>query len=61
MMGCLTLATIIMFVLMRLNMDLTRRDAMILLVVYLGFVIWMTLEAFGVTAVLGMRPVASSS
>jgi cation:H+ antiporter len=55
MMGSLTFATIIMFILMRLNMELTRRDAMVLLVVYLGFLLWMTLEAFGVTSVLAVR------
>jgi cation:H+ antiporter len=61
MMGSLTLATIIMFILMRLNMDLTRRDAIILLALYSGFVAWMAFEAFGVTSVLGMRLVGSSS
>jgi len=54
MMGSLTFATIIMFVLMRLNMDLTRRDAVVLLVVYFGFVVWITLEAFGLISVLAI-------
>jgi hypothetical protein len=40
-------------------MELTRRDAVILFVLYLGFVVWMTFEAFGVTSVLGMRLVVS--
>lgn len=54
MMGCLTFATIIMFVLMRLNMDLTRRDAVVLLIVYFGFLALMTLESFGLTSVLAI-------
>jgi cation:H+ antiporter len=55
MMGSLTFATIIMFILVRLNMELTRRDAIALRVVYFVFFVWMTLEAFGATSVLGMR------
>lgn len=54
MIGCLTFATITMFVLMRLNMDLSRRDAVVLLIVYLVFVVWMTLEAFGLTSTLAL-------
>jgi cation:H+ antiporter len=58
MMGSLTLATIVMFVLMRMGMILTRRDAVILLAVYLAFVVWMTLEAIGVSSILATQGAA---
>lgn len=52
MMGCLTFATIVMFVLMRHRMELARKDATILMLVYLAFVIWIALESSGVSSVL---------
>lgn len=52
MMGCLTFATIVMFVLMRHRMALSRGDAWALMMVYAAFVIWAGMETFGVTHVL---------
>lgn len=53
MMGCLTIATIAMFVLMRLEMSLTKRDAAVLLLLYAGFLFLMVLETMGLTRLLG--------
>lgn len=53
MMGCLTLATVAFFVLLRRNLDLTRREAIILLLFYVAFVMWIALETFGVMSLLG--------
>lgn len=55
MMGLLTAATIAMFILMRLNMRLGRREAAILLSLYGVFVIWVTLESFGITDLLNLQ------
>lgn len=52
MMGCLTFATVVMFVLMRHRMVLGRRDATKLMLVYFGFVLWMAMESFGLSSVL---------
>lgn len=54
MMTSLTFATIVMFVCMRLDMDLNRREAILLLFIYVAFVIWMALEAFGIMTFLGV-------
>ena len=53
MMGFLMLATIVMLVFMRREMELSRREAVCMLLLYLGFGVWMTAEAFGVVNLLG--------
>lgn len=54
MMASLTAVTLVMFVLLRLGLDLTRRDAIILLLIYAAFVGWIILETAGYTSVLSM-------
>jgi cation:H+ antiporter len=55
MMAFLVLATIVMLVFMLRDLRLTSREATVMVLLYLGFGVWMTLEAFGFTAILGMR------
>ena len=52
MMGSLTAATIAMFVLMRVNMQLALLDAIGLLLLYGLFVVWVVLETLGLTALV---------
>ena len=52
MMGVLTLATILLFLFMRTRMILSRFESWLLLAVYVGFVVWMGLESFGLTGVI---------
>lgn len=54
MMASLTAVTIVMFVLLRLEMNLTKRDATILLMMYVAFVAWIILETAGYTSILSM-------
>ncbi len=54
MMGFLMVATIVMLVFMRRDMELTIFEAFWMLFLYVGFGIWMALEAFGLTNVLGV-------
>ncbi len=54
MMGFLMIATIFMLAFMRRDMKLTVAEAIWMMGLYLGFGIWMTLEAFGITSVLGV-------
>ena len=53
MMGFLIVATIAMLVFMRRDMEITRVEATWMLVLYLGFGLWMTAEAFGIASLLG--------
>ena len=55
MMTFLVVATIVMLVFMLRDLELTIRESHVMMVLYVGFGLWMTLEAFGVTSVLGMR------
>lgn len=55
MMTFLVLATIVMLVFMLRDMQLSRGEAHVMMVLYAGFGVWMTLEAFGVTSLLGVR------
>jgi cation:H+ antiporter len=55
MMAFLILATIAMLVFMLRDMELSMREAHVMMILYVGFGIWMTLEAFGVTDLLGVR------
>ena len=55
MMTFLVIATIVMLVFMLRDLELTIRESHVMMLLYLGFGLWMTLEAFGVTSVLGVR------
>lgn len=52
MMGFLTLGTIVLFAMMRTDLQLNRVECITLLVLYAVFVAWMVLETAGVTAVV---------
>jgi cation:H+ antiporter len=54
MMSFLVLATIVLLVFMRRDMELTRTEASLMLLLYLVFGLWMAAEAFGITSVLGL-------
>ena len=54
MMSFLVLATIVLLVFMRRDMELTHREASFMLLLYLAFGLWMATEAFGITRVLGL-------
>lgn len=47
-MGCLTLATFVLFICMRRDLNLIRGEALLLLLLYGLFVVWIVLESFGV-------------
>ncbi|WP_049907817.1 sodium:calcium antiporter [Haloferax elongans] len=49
MMGVLTLATVLLFTLLRTELSLTRPEAYVLLVAYFVFVVWAIAESAGVT------------
>lgn len=52
MMGVLTLATIVLFAMLRTQLTLTRTECVVLLALYAIFIGWMVLETVGVTAVV---------
>lgn len=52
MMGCLTLATTLLFVTLRTDLLLTSREAYLLLGGYLAFVVWVFAEAIALVSVL---------
>ena len=52
MMGCLVLATVLLFVTLRTDLALTRREAYLLLVGYAGFVAWVVAEAISLVSLL---------
>ncbi|WP_233255287.1 sodium:calcium antiporter [Haloplanus rallus] len=52
MMASLTVATLVLFTLLRTGLALTFREAVVLLVVYGGFLGWLVLETVGVTGAL---------
>jgi cation:H+ antiporter len=54
MMSFLVLATIVLLVFMRRDMELNHREASFMLLLYLAFGLWMATEAFGITSVLGL-------
>lgn len=56
MMTFLVIATIVMLIFMLRDMRLSVRESHVMMLLYLGFGVWMTLEAFGVTTLLGVRP-----
>ncbi len=49
MMGVLTLATIVLFGMLRSNLNLTIPECWILLGLYVAFIVWIALETFGIT------------
>lgn len=52
MMGFLTLATIVLFTMLRTKLTLTRTESGLLLALYGVFVVWMILETVGVTSLV---------
>ena len=52
MMAVLVAATIVLFTVIRTGLELTRREAVLLLVLYATFVAWLALETAGVTALI---------
>ena len=55
MMMFLVVATIVMLVFMFQDLEMSIRESHVMMILYMGFGVWMTLEAFGVTSVLGVR------
>jgi len=55
MMTFLVLATIVMLVFMLRDMELSIQESHVMMLLYGGFGIWMTREAFGVTSLVGVR------
>ncbi len=52
MMGFLTLATIVLFAMMRTRLTLSRAECVMLMLLYVAFVAWMALETAGLTSVV---------
>ncbi|MDF9800144.1 cation:H+ antiporter [Catalinimonas alkaloidigena] len=52
MMGFLTLATIVLFTMMRTKLSLNKAECWSLLVLYIVFVGWMVLETIGITSIV---------
>ena len=52
MMACLTVATLVLFTLLRTDLSLTDREAYVLLAAYVAFVGWIGLETVGVVGLL---------
>ncbi len=61
MLGVLTLATFIVFIMMRSQMVLTTGEAWVLIAIYVAFVVWMSAETFGVVDFLPSLPPAAST
>jgi len=51
----LVVATIVMLIFMLRNLELSIQESHVMMMLYVGFGAWMTLEAFGVTSLLGLR------
>jgi len=57
MMAVLTFATLVLFVMMRTGMKITKRESWVLLALYLAFVVWVGLESFDlIDLVPGLPP-----
>ncbi|MDG5777354.1 sodium:calcium antiporter [Haloarculaceae archaeon H-GB1-1] len=52
MLGVLTLATVLLFTLLRTDLSLTDAEAYVLLGAYVAFVVWLGLETLGVTTLV---------
>lgn len=62
MMGVLTAATIALFILMRTGMVLGRRESTLLLALYAAFLVWISVESFGlVDLVPGLPPAGAGT
>ncbi|MFB6262550.1 MAG: sodium:calcium antiporter [Bradymonadaceae bacterium] len=61
MMGVLTFATIVLFLMMRTSLILSRAEAWWLLAIYCVFVVWMGVETFGVVDLVHGLPPANPS
>jgi cation:H+ antiporter len=59
MMALLTLATLVLFLAMRTQMKISRREAVFLLFLYAAFVIWISLESFNVIDTIKSLPPSS--
>ena len=46
--GALTAATLVLFLMMRTGMEISKRESVVLLLCYAAFIVWMVLESFGV-------------
>ncbi len=46
MMAALTVATLVLFVMLRTSMALSRQEAVVLLVIYAAFIVWLGFETF---------------
>jgi cation:H+ antiporter len=57
MMTFLVVATIVMLVFMLRDMQLSMREAHVMIILYAGFGLWITFEAFGVVNLLGLSGV----
>ncbi|MDX1570921.1 MAG: sodium:calcium antiporter [Xanthomonadales bacterium] len=55
-MAVLTLATLLLFAMLRINLSLTISEAWILLVAYAAFIVWMALETFEVVNIVPGLP-----
>ncbi|MFP4193685.1 MAG: sodium:calcium antiporter [Desulfosalsimonas sp.] len=51
-MGILTLATVVLFTMLRTQLKVTRRECVVLLVLYTVFILWIGLETFGLIDLL---------
>jgi len=56
MMGFLMIATIVVLAFMRRDMKISHSEAVSMMALYVGFGLWMTAEAFGLTNLLGLPP-----
>jgi len=54
MMACLTVATLVLFTLLRTNLSLTDREAYVLLATYVAFLGWIALETVGLVGLLSV-------
>ena len=62
MMGVLTAATIALFLMMRTRMTFSRGESVLLLVLYFGFLAWVSLESFAVIDLVpGLPPTSSGT
>lgn len=52
MLGVLTLATVLLFTLLRTDLSVTKRESVVLLLAYGLFVTWVVAETVGVTHLL---------
>jgi cation:H+ antiporter len=56
MMGVLTFATIVLFVMMRTDLAISRRESVVLLLLYAVFVVWISLESLGYVDLIPSLP-----